>query len=144
MLTAQAPTYVLNRNAYLMPKDGNKKRDFRAVDSERRAHKRLMASLPVMLPTGKAYTKDISAGGVYLELERRLAEQYSIGKNIPIWVHASYGSNFYFSQQLWLFANATVVRKERVPSAVQMDGWGVGLMFSGKLDMTLSTDDGFY
>lgn len=127
-----------------MAKDGNKRRDVSAVDSERRAYKRLMATLPIMLPTGKAHTKNISAGGVYFELETSLANQYPIGKNIPIWVHASYGSDFYFPQQLWLFANAIVVRKERAPSAAQMEGWGVGLMFSGKLEMTLSTDGGFY
>ncbi len=134
---------MLNRNACLMGKDTTEKRDFRA-DSERRANKRLSATLPIMLPTGKAFTKNISAGGAYFELETSDAELYSIGQNVPIWVHASYGSNVYFSQQLWLFVNAVVVRKEKAVCSTQSDKWGIGLMFSGKLDITLSTINGFY
>lgn len=144
LVTVPAPKYLLNKKAYLMAKERNEKRDSRTAECERRANKRLNASLPLMLPTGKAYTENISAGGIYFELETSIAEQYPVGEKIPVWVHASYGSNANVSQQLWLFVNAIVVRKEKARCETQSDRWGVGLMFSGKLDSMLCTVNGFY
>lgn len=126
-----------------MAKNNNEKKEIRA-DSEKRVNKRINVTLPIMLPTGKAYTKNISTGGAYFELETSNADLYSIGQNIPIWVHASYGSNECFPQQLWLYVNAVIVRKENTWNLTQPDRWGIGLMFSGKLDIMLCTVNGFY
>ncbi|HHT9124503.1 MAG TPA: PilZ domain-containing protein [Candidatus Brocadiia bacterium] len=121
-----------------LAKDINEKR-WTSANSDRRANRRLNLTLPIMLPTGKAYTKNISTGGAYLELETKNVELCHVGQNIPIYVHASYDSTTYSSQHLWLFANAVVVRKEKAG-----DKWGVGLMFSEKTDMMLCTVNGFY
>lgn len=120
------------------------KMDIKSVGSEKRANKRLNASLPILLPTGKTHTKNISAGGVYFEMETSDAEPYTVGQNIPIWIHANYGSDTHLAQQLWLFVTATVVRKEKTACATQSHKQGVALMYIGKLDSMLSTVSGFY
>lgn len=112
---------------------------------DRRINKRFDANLPIILPTGKAQTQNISAGGVYFELETSDAEQYSVGQNIPIWLHTSFGSdNSNSTKHVWLFDNATVVRKQPSVNETKSDRWGFGLMFSKRMDTMLCTEYGYY
>lgn len=120
---------------------------------DRRASKRLSTNLPIMLPTGMAETKNVSAGGAYFELESGDAECYAVGQRIPIWMHANYGyETDYYPQQLWLFDNAIVVRKDAIvvrkeeveEKMTPHRRWGFGLKFSNEMGSMLSTPGGFY
>lgn len=111
---------------------------------DKRQYKRLSARLPIMLPTGKAQTQNVSSGGVYFELEADDANHYSVGQDIPIWLHANHDSSNQVLQQIWLFDKAVIVRKEKSVNETQGDRWGFGLMFSKEMDTMLCTTNGYY
>lgn len=97
---------------------------------ERRTEKRVEISLPIMVFDCEVMTKDISPSGVYFEVTTKDVKNYSLGKEIMVYIEGIYSKSLLTKRRVWITGYGMIVRIDDKGFIKHYKKLGIALKFS--------------